>query len=132
MGFQQMDILSYLIYLASSIVILLIFAKLYLVLTPYDEMALIRQGKGAACISLSGTLIGFTLTLAASAIYNNSLVVFIAWACLAIIVQLVGYLVIVRIIGNVEEKITQNNVAVGGLIGLTGLVLGMINAGCLS
>lgn len=127
-----MEILSYLIYLVASIVILLTFTKLYIVFTPYNELEMIRQGKGAACISLAGTLIGFTLTLAASAIYNNSLIVFIAWACLAIVVQLLGYLAVVKVIGEVEEKMTQNNIAVGGLIGLTGLILGIINAGCLS
>lgn len=132
MDLQKIEIFSYLIYFSTSIIILLIFTKLYLILTPYDELKLIRQGKGAACISLSGTLIGFTLTLAASAIYNNSLIIFITWACLAIIVQLLGYLVIVRVIGNVEEKISQNNIAVGALIGVTGLILGIINAGCLS
>ncbi len=127
-----MDALSYLMYLVISIILLAIFTKIYLVLTPYDELALIRQGNASACISLAGTLIGFSLTLAASAIYHNSIGIFVAWACLAMVVQVLGYLAINKIVGNVTESITRNNMAVGGLIGLTGLLLGIINAGCLS
>ncbi|PIE42285.1 MAG: DUF350 domain-containing protein [Gammaproteobacteria bacterium] len=132
MNIAQMDIISYLTYLGTGIVMLLVFSKIYFVLTPYDELALIRQGRGAACVSLSGTLIGFSLTLAAGAIYNNSLIVFIVWGVLSMLVQLLGYLVIIKIIGDVEERISKNNVATGSLIGLTGLVLGILNAGCLS
>ncbi len=127
-----MDVLNYFTYLAISIILLVIFTKIYLVLTPYDELALIRQGNGSACISLAGTLIGFSLTLAASAIYNNSIGVFVGWACLSMIIQVLGYIAINKVIGNVTESITKNNMAVGGLIGLTGLLLGIINAGCLS
>lgn len=132
MNIEQLDIMNYFLYLFLGVGMLVIFTKLYFILTPYDEIALIRQGKGAALISLSGTLIGFSLTLAASAIYNNSLAVFLIWSLLAMIVQLAGYWGIIRVIGNVEESIALNNTAVGGLIGLIGLVLGIINSGCLS
>ncbi len=123
---------SYFTYLLASVVMLAIFSKIYLIITPYDELALIRQGRGAPCISLAGTLIGYSLTLSASAIYNNSLFVFIIWAVFAMVVQLLGYLVMVKIVGNVKEEMQKNNIAVGGLMGLSGLVLGIVNAGCLS
>ncbi|PID61843.1 MAG: DUF350 domain-containing protein [Gammaproteobacteria bacterium] len=127
-----MDITSYLTYLIASIIMLTIFTQIYLRLTPYDELALIRQGRGAACVSLAGTLIGYSLTLSASAIYNNSIGIFIGWAVFAMVVQLLGYVCVVKIIGGVDDKIEKNNVAVGSLIGVSGLVLGIINAGCLS
>lgn len=132
MIFLQIDILSYLLYFGASIGLLALFSIIYLVITPYDEMALIRQGQGAACISLAGILIGFSLTLAASAIYHADIITFIIWAVVAMLVQLLGYFIIIKIIGNVHQHILHNNIAVGGLIGLTGLVLGIINAGCLS
>ncbi len=127
-----MDILSYFIYLLTSIIALTIFTKIYLIITPYDELDLIRKGQGAPCVSLAGALIGYSLTLSASVIYQGSFMSFVVWACLAMGVQLLGYLVMVKIIGNVPDSMQKNNIAVGGLLGLTGLVLGIINAGCLS
>ncbi len=127
-----MDILNYLLYLLTSVIAVAIFTKIYLVITPYDELDLIRKGQGAPCISLSGTLIGYSLTLSASAIYHGSFLSFVVWAFLAMGVQLLGYFAMVKIIGNVNDSMQKNNIAVGGLLGMTGLVLGIINAGCLS
>ncbi len=129
---DSMAIGSYFTYLFASVVMLGIFSKIYLIITPYDELALIRQGRGAPCVSLAGTLIGYSLTLSASAIYNNSLFVFVIWAIFAMVIQLLGYMAMVKVVGNVKEEMQKNNMAVGGLMGLSGLVLGIVNAGCLS
>lgn len=128
----QMDILSYLQYLSASLAMLGVFAFLYIKLTPYDELALIRQGHGSACISLAGTLIGFALTLGACAIYHTSIVEFACWAVIAMVVQVLGYFVVIKFVGDVARHMERNNTAVGALIGTVGLLLGIVNAGCLS
>lgn len=128
----QSELLSYAFYFGGSVVMLVLFAMIYLAITPYDEFALIRKGSGAAALSFGGTIIGFSLPLAASAIYNTGYVAFLVWGAVAMVVQILGYFVMVKIIGNVPEHIRVNNLAVGGLIGVTGLVLGIINAGILS
>ncbi len=111
---------------------LVLFAVLYMAITPYNELQLIRQGSGAAALSFGGTIIGFSLTLASSAIYNAGFLSFLIWSGVAMLVQIIGYFIMVKGIGNVPEQIKLNNMAIGGLLGLTGLVLGIVNAGCLS
>ena len=125
-------LLNYLLYLSSGILLLFIFSIVYMLFTPYNELALIRAGNRSAALSFAGALIGFALTLAACAIYHTSLVGFIGWAMAAMIVQLVGYIVTTLLIPNLKQKILDDNCAVGGFIGAIGLVLGILNAGCLS
>ncbi|PNK59780.1 DUF350 domain-containing protein [Psychrobacter sp. FDAARGOS_221] len=128
----QTELLYYAIYFGGGVVMLLVFSIIYMAITPYNEIALIRKGSGAAALSFGGTIIGFSLTLAASAIYNTGFIAFLVWSAVAMIVQIIGYFIMVSIIGDVPEHIKRNNLAVGGLIGISGLVLGIINAGILS
>ncbi len=125
-------LLNYLLYLTSGILFLFIFSIIYMLFTPYRELALVRAGNSAATLSYTGALIGFALTLAACAIYHTSLFAFIGWATAAMIVQLLGYLVTCWLIPNLKQQILDNNIAVGGFVGAIGLVLGILNAGCLS
>jgi putative membrane protein len=125
-------LLSYLLYLASGIVLLTVVAAIYMRVTPYNELALIRAGHSAAALSFAGAMIGFALTLAACAIYHARFVGFVGWAFAAMIVQLFGYVMTTLLIPNLKQEMLDNNVAVGGFVGVIGLVLGILNAGCLS
>ncbi|MEC7118895.1 MAG: DUF350 domain-containing protein [Pseudomonadota bacterium] len=122
----------YLIYLLSGVVLLLVFAVIYIRFTPYDEIALIRSGHTAAAFSFGGALVGFALTLAASAFFNASVAGFVGWAVAAMLVQLLAYLVMARVIPDLEDALEANNVAVGGFMGSVSLAIGIINAACLS
>lgn len=126
------DIISYCLYFAIAVVLLLVFTVVYMLITPYDELDLIRKGKGAACISFGGTLLGYSLTLGANMIYHVSLSQFAVWGVIAMFVQWVGYWMVARVIGNIKAHMENNNVAVAGLIGVVGLVLGVLNVGSLS
>jgi len=125
-------LLSYLLYLIGGGVLTIIFSTIYMWFTPYNEIALIRAGHGAAALSFAGALIGFALTLAACAIYHASFTAFIGWATAAMIVQLLGYVVTSRLIPDLKQQMLNNNIAVGGFVGAIGLALGILNAGCLS
>ena len=60
-------ILNYLIHLALAAVLLIVFFQAYTWMTPYDEVKLIRQGNHAAALSLGGAMLGFSMTIGASA-----------------------------------------------------------------
>jgi hypothetical protein len=52
---------AFLAYFAVAMVLLALFLLVYLNVTPYHEMALIRAGNSAAAVSLSGALLGFAM-----------------------------------------------------------------------
>ena len=55
------DITNYFIHLVAGLLFVSLFALVYTRTTPYDELALIRQGCTAAAISFGGALLGFVL-----------------------------------------------------------------------
>ena len=55
---------AFLAYFAVGVVLITVFFMVYVNVTPYDEIALIRQGNIAAAIGLSGALFGFALPVA--------------------------------------------------------------------
>ena len=52
---------DFLVYLAVALVLLGLFIAIYIRVTPYREIALIREGNMAAAFSLSGSILGFVI-----------------------------------------------------------------------
>ncbi len=125
-------LIAYLSYLACGIAMLVVFAVIYIKVTPYDELALVRDGCTAAALSFGGALIGFSLALASSALHVNRLEYFLIWGALAGVMQILVYVCLTRCIKEMPQAIMENNVAVGALAGSVSLAVGVINAGCLS
>jgi len=125
-------ILAYLMHLGTAAVLVLLFFVIYTRVTPYDEVQLIRQGNGAAALSLSGSLIGFALTIASSLIYTRDYYQFAGWAFGALLVQLAAYVIATRLLRMSKAEIEADNRAFGGLLGAIALAIGLVNAGCVS
>ncbi|HNP03705.1 MAG TPA: DUF350 domain-containing protein, partial [Rhodocyclaceae bacterium] len=75
-------------YFAAAIAILAVFLTVYTFLTPYDELALIRQGNVAAAVSLSGTVLGIALPVATAIAVSHNLAIMAGWGVLACVIQL--------------------------------------------
>ncbi|MFZ5504574.1 DUF350 domain-containing protein [Methyloversatilis discipulorum] len=122
----------YMKHLLSGLIMVGLFAAVYVRFTPFHEMPLIRRGCTAAALSLAGAIIGFSLTVASSILHNDHYLIFIAWGTLAAVVQMAAYLLIERSLPEMKAAIEANNVAMGALMGTVSLVVGVINAACLS
>ncbi len=123
---------AYLLHLLSGCVLLAVFFAIYTWITPFDEIALIREGNMAAALSLAGAIVGFCLTLASAILHSESYEAFLIWSAGAMVVQTVGYAAITRMLPQMDGAIEHNNAAMGALMGLASLALGIINAACLS
>lgn len=128
----MLPFLNYAAYLLSAFALLGVFAAAYIRLTPYDEIGMIREGKLAPALSLGGALLGFSLTLASSIQHNDTLMMFAAWAASAMVVQALAYALLARAVPRMAEALAEDNIAMGALMGSVALVVGLINAACLS
>jgi putative membrane protein len=126
------QVTAYLTHLASGVALLAAFFFIYVRFTPYDEVQLIRKGNRAAARSLCGALIGFCLTLASSILHNDGLIAFVAWAAGGMMVQLGVYMLIAHTIHHVDQAISDDNAAMGTLLGGISVAVGIINAACMS
>lgn len=123
---------NYILHLLSATALIMAFFVIYTYVTPIDEILLIRQGNNAAALSLSGALIGFSLTVASSAIHTETYYQFLGWAIGAMIVQILVYVVTTKLLRISKGHIEAGNTAFGALIGGLSLSLGIINAACIS
>jgi len=123
---------NYAIHLITASVLLGIFFLVYTKATPFDEVAMIHAGNPAAALSLGGALIGFSLTLGSSIVHNATLMEVVTWALVAMLVQIVVYVLLSRLMQTLRSQLEGGNVAVGGFVGAVALVAGIINAACLS
>ncbi|GAB4061132.1 DUF350 domain-containing protein [Uliginosibacterium sediminicola] len=123
---------NYCIHLLAGLAMLGVFVIVYLRTTPFDEISLIRQGCVAAALSLAGATLGFSLTIASSILHSDNFIMFMTWGSCAMLVQVAAYAVLARALPNMVQELSDNNIAMGALMGLTSLVVGIINAACLS
>jgi len=125
-------ILNYLLHLVTACAMVLAFFVIYTKLTPFNEVHLIRQGNHAAALSLGGTLIGFSVTIASALLHTDDYYQFFGWAGGAMVVQVLVYNVTTRLLRMAKDQIEADNSAFGGLLGAISLSIGLINAGSIS
>ena len=125
-------LISYFLHLISGFAMVAAFAGIYMAVTPFHELALIRQGFVAPALSLGGAVIGFSLTVASSILHNDSYPLFVAWCAAGLSVQVLAYFVLARLLPGLPDQLAGNNVAAGATLGMVSLVVGIVNAACMS
>ena len=123
---------DFLAYLAVAIVLLALFVAVYIRVTPYREIALIREGNMAASFSLSGSLLGFIIPLAAAVQNSVSLADMAIWGLIAMGVQIAAFIVVKILIPSITQDIPANKGAQGFFLGCLSLGVGLLNAACMS
>jgi putative membrane protein len=123
---------AFLLYFALGLVLLAAFFLLYTWVTPYNEVALIREGNAAAALSLSGALIGFVLPLASAIAHSVGIVDMIAWAVIAMVTQIVVYFVVGLAVPHFVEAIRAGRTSAATLLATFSLVAGLLNAAALT
>ena len=123
---------EFLVYFGLAIAFVAMFLFVYSLLTPYAEFKLIREGNVATAASLSGALIGFSLPLASSIVNSVHPWDMMIWSVIALIVQLLVFLVVRFTMVNVARRIPQGEVASGVLLGALSVTAGILNAACMT
>ena len=123
---------AFIIYLGSTLALLAVFLFLYIRITPYREIQLIREGNVAAAISLSGATIGFTIPLAKAIAQSGSLLDMLMWGGIALVVQLLAYAVVRLLIPGITKDIPDGKIAQGTFLGMLSLTTGLLNAACMT
>lgn len=123
-----MPILMSLAYLATALVLLAICITLYLWMTPYRELALVREGNVAAALSLGGAALGLTLPIGSAIYFTHDLNEMALWAAIGCAVQYVLF----QVMRKQAKSIEAGNTAVGLLLACLSLSTGLLVALCIS
>jgi putative membrane protein len=123
---------DFLVYLAVALAFLAVFISIYIHVTPYREIALIREGNMAASFSLSGSLLGFIVPLASAVQHSVGLVDMAIWGFIAMMVQIAAFIVVKLLIPSITQDIAAGKGAQGFFLGTLSLGVGLLNAACMS
>jgi putative membrane protein len=123
---------SFVAYFAVALTLLGLFVVVYLRITPYRELALIRAGNAAAATSLVGAMLGFVVALASAIAHSVSFVDMVVWAVVALVVQLVAFGIVRLLLPAVSRHVHDGQVAAGVFLGGTALAIGILNAACMT
>lgn len=119
-------------YFATSLGLLAVFIALYVFVTPYNELRLIREGNTAAAVSLAGAMVGYALPIAVSVAVSHNIAAMIGWGVVACAVQLLAYTLARFALPQVNHAIPQGKLASGIFLASLSLGIGILNAGCIA
>lgn len=122
----------FLAYLATAVVLTLIYVVIYMWVTPHPEITLIRENNLAAAIAFAGSLVGFCLPLANTIAGSVSLVDCAIWGLIALVVQILIYFAARLPMPKISERIENGEMASGVWLGSTSLAGGLLNAACMT
>jgi len=123
---------SFVLYFVAAIGLTAVFAFVYTWLTPWNEFALMRASNNAALLSFSGALLGFILPLASVIVHSHSIVDMLVWGVVALIVQVLVFVVERLLDTDLKRRIEAGETAAGGKLGVLALGAGILNAACMS
>ncbi|ACV33599.1 DUF350 domain-containing protein [Accumulibacter sp.] len=123
---------AFLAYFAVAIALLALFLLVYLNVTPYHEVALIRGGNNAAAVSLSGALLGFAMPVANVIAHSDTLLDLASWGAIAGVIQILAYLVARLALPQLDQDIPAGKTAPAIFLAVLSLSVGLINAACMT
>ena len=119
---------DFLAYFCAGAVLVLIFSFIYTLITPHNELPLIRKGNTAAAIGFGGALIGYTLPLASAIAHSMSFIDMFAWGSVGLGVQII-VLGLVRIaVPGLFQDMENGQMAPATLLASISLAAGLLNA----
>jgi len=127
-------LINFALYFFVGLGLLLAFKFIYTLVTPHDEWKLVKEEKSvAAAIGFIGAVIGFALALSSAASNSVSLIDFVVWGVVALVAQCLAF-AIVRFVfmPRIVQRINDNEVSAGIVLGGVSIAVGLLNAACMT
>ncbi len=124
--------LDFLIYFGLGVVLMGIFWRVYIWLTPHDEMALVRENNVAAAIALGGALLGFALPMSSAITHSQTLIDCAVWGVVSFVMQVLTFVVMRFALPHLSERIAKGEAAAAVLVAALSISVGLINASAMT
>jgi putative membrane protein len=125
------NLIQFGVHFAVVTVATLLFSVIWLWITPFKEIALIRNGNTAAAVSFGGALIGFAIAVAGVVRASGSVWEVIPWSVIALLAQAIGLAIVSRLMHGITRHIDRGEVASGVFMAAVAITIGLLNAACL-
>ena len=115
-----------------TLLILVLGAGIYILLTPHKEIRLIREGNAAAAVAFAGVLVGLAVPLAVSLSVSTSLKDIVLWGVATVVLQLLAFRVVDVLLTGLPQRIREGEVAAAVLLVGAKLATALILAAALT
>lgn len=105
-----------LLHAGATLLLLIVGAGLYILLTPHREIALIRERNAAAALSLAGVVVGLAIPLSVSLGSSTSLIEVALWGVAAIVVQLLVFRLLDFLLRGLPQRIQDGEISAAILL----------------
>lgn len=116
--------------LHSSVTIAMLVAGVlvYMWITPWDEVKLIRAGNTAAAVSMGGAVIGLAIPLAFAMAASVSVYEILVWGPVTLVLQIVAYRIADVVLKDLPKRIEDGEMGAAVLLVSIKLAAAAINA----
>jgi putative membrane protein len=121
-----------LVQLATTTLLFIIGLAIYIWLTPYRELTLIRQGNVAAAIVLSGEMLALAIPLGGMLAHSVNLADIVLWGVVAVILQLIAFAAAAVLVRDLRHAIERGEIASALVLAAAQIVAGIFNAAAMS
>ncbi|WP_029417270.1 DUF350 domain-containing protein [Brevundimonas bacteroides] len=119
-------------HLAATLALLAGGAVIYGLLTPWKEIALIREGNSAAAVAFGGVLLGLAIPLAVSLSVSTSVRDILLWGLATLILQLLAFRVVDLVLTGLPQRIQEGEVSAAVLLVAAKIATALILAAALT
>ncbi len=123
---------AFLGYFGAACVLLVIFCIVYLWVTPYHELRLVREGKCAPAVSFGGAVIGFVIPMASAIAHSVSFMDMLVWALVALLVQVLVFLILRVTLTGLVHDIAGDRMGPAVVVAVFSTAAGILSAACMS
>ena len=110
------------------VAMLVVGAWIYVRLTPYDDLALVRAGNTASGISLFGIIVGLALPLAFCLATTSTITEVLAWGSFTVALQLIAFKICDWILNDLPERIERGEVSAALVLLAVKLATAFVNS----
>ncbi len=121
-----------LVQLAATTALFAVGLAIYVWVTPYREVKLLREGNVAAAISLSGQMLALAIPLAAMLAHSVNLADIVLWGIVTLVLQLIAFAAVALVVRNLPAAIERGEIAPALVLATAQIVAGIFNAAAMS
>ena len=120
------------LHLGVTFALLALGSTVYVLLTPWKEVALIREKNVAASVAFGGVLLGLAIPLAVSLSVSATVREIVIWGVATLVVQLLAFRVVDMILTGLPQRIRQGEISAAIMLVAAKLATAVILAAALT
>lgn len=126
-------LVAFLGYFGGAVALAVAYLAIYIRLTPHREFdLLVREHNASAALAIGASLVGFAIPMSRAVAQATSIVEFVAWGLVALVVQVGAYLAARLVHPDLSRAIEANAISAAIWLASVSLTAGLVSAAAMT